>query len=1156
MFEPDGPPPKRRKTAEAVAGPSLIEEITSARHLQACLTLQQDSPPELKKGVQAFKSFLESINSEGLPDHDRSRRHAILRDYLASQTPRAETEQANPYLPDLLQAWGFASQSNNESLLSAIPAVLALLLRTISTLIEYRETGLGIGRTLLQPMQLKLLGRGLSADRSKEHVISPCLRLLTEAISFDGGALAKKIYASREFTHRSLARNIGLRNFSTETRSEEEKRKPSVRSNALRFLLASFRFQDAGNKADLIEHRDIISALFRDIRDDPADIISSILSNLKTHIVLDEHIALQAKARLFSEGTLSRIATLQSYAAAPSDASTPEIPSIDRQAQDFLLLVCTTPGLGVLQPCTGWYPPGSDRDDSVPEDDIEDATDLDLSRISLQPLVRHRDRVPIRNACLAGFAQNLRPYANTLQKDLLLAMFRASPELVADYFFKKHAFGFDPKLSTTWIGYAAFLFCTVQLPALSYCGRRDGYCRRPPPTSIVMESILPLPLSQKTLTRCLNQSSNLIRFFAVRLLIVAFEKLQLVLRQFESAVQEGFLLWAEAAQQLKAEFCRRCPAMKDVIALFRGTAIESVLQKEAVTRLLSFYYDVIPQVALEEKFDISLSLTTALQQAEEIHTETDDDGLRLVEMQHLLFIAQRSPNMRWWYRPEQLRFSPFSTLLRLYVNAPRGLPKGSVKQLLHVVSLQAQLFQTRTDVSPLEAILQSLEESASSGTTEALYDYVDNCAGRYVRKPVRYQDDLEALASKVHERQQSNISPCLSPLLMTLVEQWPFVAQSMTLQDEAKITVAAFLARLLGYCWFMGEDKRRITHLYDVLVKEAYIDGARRTIKRCFKQSKEHGLLTARPRAQSDSPEATAFGSGSKAVAHSSESGSEGEPVEDRNGSLAEDPTSLFRWVRKDVQDVVEDGDAGRLIKCLCADDVGVRKQALSGLAKLVAKLEGSQYSEREMVCLLLHEVIETARPTIEHKALPTFLAAFAAHAVFIQADPQHVLYGKLNRFLHEGPRWEVDKIPLVYKILLHPPDEDTAHFQEVGWLLDVLIDGLRTAEDLDVYRRRNVFERILSLYSSPHVPTELKGKIIRLLHRASGVDGGSTTLVTRFGMMGWLQGQVASTVTGKCRVGLERLASRLYEKCDRERIDAWSAGALKELASPVVAAL
>ena len=63
--------------------------------------------------------------------------------------------------------------------------------------------------------------------------------------------------------------------------------------------------------------------------------------------------------------------------------------------------------------------------------------------------------------------------------------------------------------------------------------------------------------------------------------------------------------------------------------------------------------------------------------------------------------------------------------------------------------------------------------------------------------------------------------------------------------------------------------------------------------------------------------------------------------------------------------------------------------------------------------------------------------------------NPVHFLYGKINRYLNKGPPWVISKLPSYWidKIVLNPPENDNAHEEEVDWLLDTMIEGLRTTE-------------------------------------------------------------------------------------------------------------
>lgn len=189
----DDRPPKRQHQDPQV------EEIHFARQLQDLLVFRQDGIQQLRNGIASFKVFLESILYHKEEDN-RGRQISILREYLETQRPADLKDLERPFLSQLWQAWSFANQNNNDYLASSIAAILTLLLKTVSGILDLREQGLLLGRTVFQSQHLRLVKRCLDAPKHKDFMISPCLRLLAEVASFDGGALASELYKRREQT--------------------------------------------------------------------------------------------------------------------------------------------------------------------------------------------------------------------------------------------------------------------------------------------------------------------------------------------------------------------------------------------------------------------------------------------------------------------------------------------------------------------------------------------------------------------------------------------------------------------------------------------------------------------------------------------------------------------------------------------------------------------------------------------------------------------------------------------------------------------------------------------------------------------------------------------------------------------------------------------
>jgi nucleolar pre-ribosomal-associated protein 1 len=194
---------------------------------------------------------------------------------------------------------------------------------------------------------------------------------------------------------------------------------------------------------------------------------------------------------------------------------------------------------------------------------------------------------------------------------------------------------------------------------------------------------------------------------------------------------------------------------------------------------------------------------------------------------------------------------------------------------------------------------------------------------------------------------------------------------------------------------------------------------------------------------------------------------------------------------------------------------------------------------------VLLSEAVETVLPIVDTSPLPFVGGVFAARSVPVVADPAHFMFGKINKFLMKAPSWSVVDIPrsLITNIIRGEPEHEGAYHKEVEWLVDYLIDCLRTTEDMNMFMTRNIFEKLLAFYASSSCAVSVKEKIVRLLFRVAAM-GGSTTLITRCGVLSWVQMRLA--VRDHRSRALRQLASRLYETSDKEKVNEWSCSKAK----------
>lgn len=1085
--------------------------------------------------MQSFKIFLDGLLAEnGVSDEQTQ----ILRDYLEI-AKRQDAETETTFLPDIMETWSYAAHSNNDNILSAVAVVLALLLRFTSQRLDMTTIGLGIGRTLLQKRQQELLARNLAADKNKEFIISPTLRLLREVVCFDGGTLAKPVFRARNFTFKALARNMGIRYLGE---GLEDLKRPSARTNAVRLFLSALKFLHAEAKTELLSQRDVPLALTKSLRDDPPYLVIEILDTLRSSVVKDEKLPAQVKGKFISSMTLTRFASLYHY---EHDISSEDGKiTVEETVHSFLKISCTSPTGGILRPQSGYYPRHVDPDAVVPpsaEDEVEPGLD------SITWMNKFRDDIPVRNITLADFVKSLKPHSNLKQSELLLAIFEAAPELVAKYFIDKQSFTFEPKLSATWIGYSAFLYKVTEQPIPAFFGRKKGYAHIPPPTSIIIDNIIALPMSQKILSKCLVQKAELIPFIVMRLLVISMQKLQTALRfHREAAKSQNNSMWEESARRLVDEFCQRAPGMKEVIACYRGVGDSDLLQREAASRLLRLYYEVIPQVALMAKFDVSPLLISAIRTLDEEQESDEDRKLRLVELENLLAIAGYSPGMRWFAKSQGLSVSPFVSLLKVFVAAPTGVSLNGLRKALGSVAEEHQLSHSGIGASlPLLDTLQLIKESGEAASSDTLWNFLDNSASRCATAPIKYLEMLQGLG-KGSKSDKKDGTAIISPFELALVEQLPFAIDSA---DDTDLSVLAqFVSNYFEH--IRGESKHD-AKLNELLEKVEAAFACKPSGAKVLKKHRKKSSVSRELQSWGAD-----FSTGAEEESADSEEKSDGLSLSQE--ALTEllfapppsdkDNSALSKWASKEPDELVEEGYAASVISLLASEHISIRKEALVSISKMAVKINESSYEEKEQVWVLLSELVESSKPHVDAGPIPNTIVAFARQALAVLKDPHHALYGKVNAFLIKGPVWKLDRLPLVHDILQEGPELDETYYTELSWILAYLLDGLLSEADMATYHNTRLFERLLSLMGNPYMRHSLRVQSLKIVYRATCIGGGSTTLITRFGIISWLEAQ--SVARGAISGGdvYKALSKRIWETADQDRVMEWSKGGIADV--------
>ncbi|KAL3955296.1 hypothetical protein ACCO45_010859 [Purpureocillium lilacinum] len=1086
----DGAAAFRKRQKIAHEAPSS-EDIESSDQLRRLLAFDQDLR-RARHGLQSFKKLLdEAISGDG----DRKAKLAILQQYLETVMPKDAADNDDAvFLNDIMEMWSFAAQVNDDGVMSSVAVVLALLLQLVSESLHLVAHGLGICRTLLQERQLKSLSRNLSAEKGKGFIISPTLRLLREAVCLDGGAYARRVVRERSYTFTSLGRNLEIGHTGD---GQEDSRRASVRTNAVRFFLSCLKYLHPEGRRELLSQRELLSHLTYMIKADPPYLVSEILDTLKTYVLAEVKIPREVKFKSFNTKTLLRFLALYNYSSPTGEPDDRD--AVIEKAHHFLMYVCTTPAAG-----------------------------------------RFQEGIPVFNFVLSEFAAKLRPWSSLKHSELLVAMFTAAPELIADYFYKNRSFTFEPKLSMTWIGYAAFLFSTMTLPLPPAFGDPLRYANVPPPTSVLLDNILPPAINEKVLVRCLSPKSHLTSFFATRILVAALEKLNAAVGMLESSSSRSrSTVWSAAARRLVDAFCQRIPDMKEVVRCYRSVPPENALHRTLASRSLRLYYEVIPRVALAANFDVSPLFVDILKSMYQDEYEPGTKALATMELENLVSIASYSPGMRWFSKIEGLgdgaSLSAFTALLRLLCDGDRDTPDNQLKKTLSDVAIENQLVSRSTGLRPLLRALQCTAEDASVKDLSSVWSLLDSCINRCATSPIKYLDQLQSYSSTDTVSGGTQVSL----LSVALVEQTPYAIDAA--DSKSVRTLGRFLSLYLSACHLWGGDGALSAVLHQKIGEHM----ASKKVKLSAISNKADVERLQEPGAVAQ-PEAAAG-----RVEHSKQSRlSDASLQEMLQVPLMEagDAGALVKWTSKSVEDFVEDGWAANLVRLLLSEHTNIRKEALVNILKMAAQIKESSYEEKTQMWLILSEVAESSRAQVEVGPVPSAFTAFTVHAIDILRNPLHPLYPKINSFLTRSPVWSLEKLPLAHDILHGEPSEDDKYYAELAWLLTYLLDSLKTPFDLGVFHKKKWFEKILALGSNPYLRSNLRTRILRIIYRATCIDAGSTTLVTRFGVMSWLDAQRAACAVEDDAAVFRQLMKRVWDTCDQQRVTAWSNGGITKV--------
>ena len=295
---------------------------------------------------------------------------------------------------------------------------------------------------------------------------------------------------------------------------------------------------------------------------------------------------------------------------------------------------------------------------------------------------------------------------------------------------------------------------------------------------------------------------------------------------------------------------------------------------------------------------------------------------------------------------EFMLLSPFTLLLRLYLDRIRvEIRPEQIRTVLKTVVRESQILHSDASMTALDSLILSLQGFEDREVSGGVFEFLDHCILRVVRKPVYYYDILVNHIAAA----ELDINPkyCrVDLLLITIMEQWPFLVKSAdapTVTNVSKWLVRFIEGMSLGNAYaenlpLCGETTRVLSQIRDQLKAEVQDTTCRAMFEKILKERPEVGI-SKEPVAANTIVEAIHISRGAdsplKTLSKSPERFLPPGPPEEH-----EDHPGLHRWTRYELQDAISEGYIKELILCLCSKYVEIRKQALTSVRAFMMKLE------------------------------------------------------------------------------------------------------------------------------------------------------------------------------------------------------------------------
>ncbi|EMR08980.1 hypothetical protein PNEG_02755 [Pneumocystis murina B123] len=224
------------------------------------------------------------------------------------------------------------------------------------------------------------------------------------------------------------------------------------------------------------------------------------------------------------------------------------------------------------------------------------------------------------------------------------------------------------------------------------------------------------------------------------------------------------------------------------------------------------------------------------------------------------------------------------------------------------------------------------------------------------------------------------------------------------------------------------------------------------------------------------------------------------------------------------IKFLIDSNILGYVLISLSSDDRTIRKMALTVLSMFENKI--ICFSEKNQI-LMFFQLLKSSISLsgMELEPIPYVVSLFMALSIQIIINPSHFLFDEVCRFYLQRSKLDFHDIPIFFSLWNSSSD----YYKQSNWLMSFLSSGLRTLSDYNIYKKRHIFELLCCLFSSEIVTNDIRFKIIKLFWFASNIYEVNVSLVRDYGILSWIDQQIAICKDGTLKIMLERLFLRFH---------------------------